>query len=220
MGHILFFILLINYLLIKKKLIDVYDNGSFKTKEKRIVKKISKTKIAVTYAAALLDAATQKKAQTKVFADVLALRDVLKASADLVDYLTNPLWSESDKKSVLNETAKKMKLSAETLRCLDIIYENRRFGELALILDEFVHLYYRQNNIAEVYVDSAKKISAVQDKKLVATLEKLLAKKVAIAYNIYPELIGGLRVRAGSLMFDDTVASKLNRLEIMMKGEE
>ena len=184
------------------------------------MKKISKTKIAVTYAAALLDAATQKKAQTKVFADVLALRDVLKASADLVDYLTNPLWSESDKKSVLNETAKKMKLSAETLRCLDIIYENRRFGELALILDEFVHLYYRQNNIAEVYVDSAKKLSAVQDKKLVATLEKLLAKKVAIAYNIYPELIGGLRVRAGSLMFDDTVASKLNRLEIMMKGEE
>ena len=198
----------------------MYDNGSFKTKEKRIVKKISKTKIAVTYAAALLDAAMQKKAQTKVFADVLALRDVLKASADLVDYLTNPLWSESDKKSVLNETAKKMKLSAETLRCLDIVYENRRFGELALILDEFVHLYYRQNNIAEVYVDSEKKLSATQDKKLVATLEKLLAKKVAIAYNIYPELIGGLRVRAGSLMFDDTVASKLNRLEIMMKGEE
>ncbi len=47
-----------------------------------------------------------------------------------------------------------------------------------------------------------------------------MGQKVTVAYKICPELIGGLKVRFGSEMFDDTVAAKLSRLEIMMKGEE
>ena len=176
------------------------------------MKKISKAKIAVTYATALLDAAAEKKAADKVFADVLRLREAVSGDAEFVKYMANPLWPEADKRAVLSETAKKLKLSAETLRCLDIVHENRRFGEMLPILDEFVHLYYLRSNVAEVEVESVKKLSSA--------LEKLLKRKVVLNYKIYPELIGGLRVRVGSEMFDDTVASKLNRLEIMMKGEE
>ena len=184
------------------------------------MKKISKAKIAVTYATALLDAAAEKKAVAKVFADVLKLREAVSGDAAFVKYMANPLWPEMDKRAVLAETAKKLKLSAETLRCLDIIHENRRFGDLLPILDEFVHLYYLRSNIAEVQVESVKKLSSAQDKKLLSVLEKLLQQKVVLNYKIYPELIGGLKIRVGSEMFDDTVASKLNRLEIMMKGEE
>lgn len=184
------------------------------------MKKISKAKIAVTYATALLDAATEKKAADKVFADVLRLREAVGGDAEFVKYMANPLWPEADKRAVLSETAKKLKLSAETLRCLDIVHENRRFGEMLPILDEFVHLYYLRSNVAEVEVESVKKLSSAQDKKLSSALEELLKRKVVLNYKIYSELIGGLRVRVGSEMFDDTVASKLNRLEIMMKGEE
>lgn len=184
------------------------------------MKKISKAKIAMTYATALWEAASEKKAADKVFAEVLRLRGAVSEDDEFVKYMANPLWSDADKRAALSAAAKKLKLSAETLRCLDIILENRRFGELLPILDEFVHLYYRRSGIAEVEVDSVKKLSAAQDKKLVAMLEKRLKQKVSVAYKICPELIGGLRIRFGSEMFDDTVASKLNRMEIMMKGEE
>ena len=184
------------------------------------MKKISKAKIAATYATALWEAAAEKKASARIFADVLALRGAAEGDAEFVKYMANPLWPDADKRAVLAETAKKLKLADETLRCLDIILDNRRFGELLPILNEFVHLYYRRNGIAEVEVDSVKKLSAAQDKKLVSALEKKLKQKVSVAYKVCPELIGGLRIRFGSEMFDDTVASKLNRMEIMMKGEE
>lgn len=184
------------------------------------MKKISKAKIAVTYATALLEAAVEKKAAARVFADVSQLREALGAGQELVKYMANPLYGEADKTAVLTEVCKKLKLTETTLNCLHIVQENRRFGDLLPILDAFVHLYYQREGIVEVEVESVQKLSAAQDKKLSAVLEKQLQKKIVLVHKIYPELIGGLKVRFGSEMFDDTVAAKLNRLEIMMKGEE
>jgi len=184
------------------------------------VKKVSKTKIALTYATALLEAAVEKKAADKVFKDVVLLRQTLKDDATLVGYMTNPLWAEADKISVLQKVAQKLKIGKETLNCLDVITENRRWGEVIMILDEFVHIYYQNNNMVEVVVDSAKKMSSAQSKKLTMVLEKKLAQKVVLSCNVYPELIGGLRIRIGSKMFDDTITAKLNSLENMMKGDE
>lgn len=70
----------------------------------------------------------------------------------------------------------------------------------------------------EVEVESVKELSAAQDKKLQANLEKVLGKKVVVSYKIRPELIGGLRIKFGSEMIDNSVISKLNRLENVMKG--
>lgn len=182
------------------------------------MKKLSKNKIAVTYATALYQVALAEKALEKVKSDVEKLDAIVKAEADFVKYLSNPIWDEEDKKEVLQKIAAKVGLSGETLRCLDVIVDNHRFAELTLILNEFSHVYYAKNNVQEVEVESVKNLNAAQMKKLQNNLEKNLQKKVIIAYKIQPELIGGLRIKYGSEMVDSSIASKLNRLEIVMKG--
>ena len=212
--------MLISALLIKKKLIFSYYQNSFKTKNERIVKKISKTKVATTYAKALLDAALEKKDLNKVVADVGVLNEVLAGDDEFISYMTNPMYSDEDKKSLLSGVLKKVKFSAITSQFLEVLFENRRLGDLALVGSEFLHLYYAYNKIAEVEVESVQKLSATQNKKIVSVLEKKLNQKVIVTNKLNPELLGGLRVRMGSKMFDDTIATKLNNLEIMMKGEE
>ena len=182
------------------------------------MKKASKAKIAATYANALYDAALEKKAVERVFSDVKKLIEVSNGDGAFLKYLANPIQNDDDKKDVLLKTAKVLKLDDDTLRCLDIILENRRFSELLQILEEFVHVYYRHHNIAEVKVESVKKLTIAQDRKLVANLEKFLGQKIVLSYQIEPDLIGGLRIVAGSQMIDDSIETKLNRLEILMKG--
>ena len=70
----------------------------------------------------------------------------------------------------------------------------------------------------EVEVQSAGALSPAQDKSLTAALEKMLSGKVVVNYQIRPEILGGLIVKFGSSMIDDSICGKLNRLEIMMKG--
>lgn len=183
------------------------------------MKKTSKTKISKTYAAALYEAAAGTKNVDRVLKDIEKLRMLLKEDASVCSYLSSPLWSNADKKDVLAKSAKILQLDKETLTCLDLITENRRIAELVMILDDFVKIYYRKNGIAEVDVETVKKLTAKQDKDLTAVLEKLFAGKVAVNYIVNPAVAGGLRVKCGSKMFDDSLASKLNYLENVMKGK-
>ena len=111
-----------------------------------------------------------------------------------------------------------MKFGKEITEWLNILAENSRMAELSGALDEFKHIYYRRHGVEEVEVLTVKALSAAQDKKLKTLLEKKLSKKVLINYTIKPELLGGLIVKYGSSMIDDSIAGKLTRLEIIMKG--
>ena len=90
------------------------------------LKKISKSKIAATYALALYEAAAEKKAVAKVYDDVRKLQAEISEDADFIKYFANPVWNRDSKKETLNAVAAKMKLSSESRNCLDIIADNER----------------------------------------------------------------------------------------------
>ena len=182
------------------------------------MKKISKSKIITTYAGALYGAAEERKAVAEVLEDVKKLVGILKEDSSIVKYLSNPVWKNDSKIEALQQVGKKLGLDKETLNCLAIISENNRFGELLPILEEFVHIWYVKNGYVEVVVQSVQKLNSQQEKKLTATLEKKLLRKIVLTQEIRPEILGGLIVKFGSSMIDDSIRGKLNRLEIMMKG--
>ena len=182
------------------------------------MKKISKSKIRSTYALSLYQAAEQNSAIEKVLRDVDALRQMIAEDSQIVTFLSNQIWTAESKKSAITEIAKKMNLSRDLKSCLDVMADNGRLGELSGVLDEFKHIYYQQHNIEEVEVLTVKALSAAQNSKLKTILEKKLSKKVLITYTIKPELLGGLVVKYGSSMIDDSIEGKLTRLEIIMKG--
>lgn len=182
------------------------------------MKKVSKNKIALTYGLALYEAAAQTKLLDKVIADVDGLRRLIAENADFVAAFSNPIWEDAAKRETLAAIAAKLKWNPETLRCLDIVMDNNRFKELPLILEQFKHIYHQKMNLAEVEVESVKPLSEAQCKKLSQTMEAKLGKKAVVNYKINPGLLGGLKVMCGSDMIDDSLKSKLNRLENMMKG--
>ena len=178
----------------------------------------SKFKIASKYAEALYKGAEEDGDVRRVMADMEALRLNLVNDAETMKLLANPLWSVDDKKKALEQVAKKLKLSQETLRCLCLAAERNRFAELGMILDGFCRIYYQKHNIVEVKVETVKPLTRAQDERLKANLEKMLAKKVLIEYRVKPEILGGLVISYGSDMIDDSICGKLNRLENIMKG--
>ena len=182
------------------------------------MKKISKTKIISTYALSLYQAAEENKKVSAVLRDAEALIALIKEDSQIVAQLANQIWTADSKRQAIATIASKMKLSAETKSCLDVLADNGRMAELAGILEEFKHIYYRQHNIEEVEVLTVKSLSAAQQAKLKASLEKKLAKQVLLTYTIKPEILGGLVIKYGSSMIDDSISGKLSRLEIIMKG--
>ncbi len=180
------------------------------------MKKDSKNKLAASYAEALYKVSADNR--ENILADIEKLRQAVKADARILERLSNPLWKAEDKKQTLAEIGRALELNAATVNTLQLVAENGRLNALSEILDAYVRIYYAANNIAEVSVGSAVALTPDQEARLKGALEEKLRKKVVIKYQIKPELLGGLLIECGSMMIDDSVKGKLDRLELLMKG--
>ena len=182
------------------------------------MKNSEKNKLSLSYAKAVYEAAANTKNEDKVFSDFNTLKAAIKADAHIMVMLSNPLWQSEAKKKALQEISEKFALNQVTANFLMTVAENNRLSLLPLIFDDYKDVYYKTQNMVEVSVTSAVTLSTEQNKNLQMALEKWLKQKVVINYKIEPEILGGLLVECNSIMFDDSVKGKLEKLKYLMKG--
>ena len=75
----------------------------------------------------------------------------------------------------------------------------------------------RGNIMAEVI--SAKDLNNTQNDIIQKELHKKLVEKLYISYNTDKSIIGGLIIKYGSKMIDSSLVNKINKLELVMKGQ-
>lgn len=96
--------------------------------------------------------------------------------------------------------------------------DNGRVALLPEVLKAYADVYYAENNISQVKVQTAIELSGKQKSDLVSALENYLGNKVVVKYQIKPEILGGLVIECGTKLIDDSIKGKLERLELLMKG--
>lgn len=90
--------------------------------------------------------------------------------------------------------------------------ENGRLAYLPEISSLFEGMKDRAQGVADVTVTSAAALDAAQQQQLSAALEKRLKRKVRLHTQINPELIGGAVIRAGDLVIDGSLSTRLARI--------
>ncbi|HTT42980.1 MAG TPA: F0F1 ATP synthase subunit delta [Steroidobacteraceae bacterium] len=89
---------------------------------------------------------------------------------------------------------------------------NRRLAYLPEISAQFATLKDEAEGSADVTVTSAAALSAGQQEQLAAALERRLKRKVRLHCSVDPQLIGGAVLRAGDLVIDGSLSSRLERI--------
>ena len=89
---------------------------------------------------------------------------------------------------------------------------NRRLAYLPEISEQFEVLKDTAEGVADVTVTSAAALDEAQQKKLSAALEKRLKRKVRLHSEVDPGLIGGAILRAGDLVIDGSLSTRLARI--------
>jgi F-type H+-transporting ATPase subunit delta len=179
---------------------------------------IAVSETAKRYGVALFDLASEAKKVDAVEGDAKSLLSAWQDSADLRATLASPLFPVEQKAAVLGAMAKKMKLNAITTNFLGLAAQNRRTGELGGMLTAFVGLAAKARGAVTAEVSTAEPLSADALKSLTQALSTAFNASVDIQTTVKPELLGGLVVKVGSRLFDDSVKSKLDALKTAMKG--
>lgn len=95
---------------------------------------------------------------------------------------------------------------------IGVLADNHRLECLPEVAARFDELKAEAQGTIEVEVTSATALSEPQQRSLAGALERRLRRRVQLRCKLDPALIGGATVRAGDLVIDGSVRSKLERI--------
>lgn len=176
------------------------------------------SEVAERYAAALFDLAKDASALDAVKADLDSLADSIQQSEDLARLVRSPLISDREQAAAIVALADKAGMQALTRNFLGTLAQNGRLFSLEGVAKGFAKLLSDHRGEVVVEVSSAQALTDAQQKQLKSELSKLLGKDVEIDEKVDAELLGGLVVRVGSRMVDGSLKTKLQKIELAMKG--
>lgn len=174
--------------------------------------------LAARYSTALFELADEERSLDEVAADLRNLRALLDESAELRRLILSPVLSREDQAKALDAVLEQARLSDLTRRFAALVALNRRLFALPAMIDGFLAELARRRGEVTANVTVAAPLAEEQTEALVQQLRRAVGAKVSVEVEVDPTLLGGMIVRVGSRMIDSSLRTKLDRLEIAMKG--
>ena len=174
--------------------------------------------VAGRYALALLELADDKKQLDAVADDLRGLLKAIEDSEDLRRLIRNPLFSRAAKTKAVAAVLDKAGTGELTRRFVMVVAENGRLFVLPQMIKAYLAELSRRRGEVTAEVTSATELSEAQHAALVEALKAKVGGKVQVEVTVDKGLIGGLIVKVGSRMVDNSLRSKLQRLQLAMKG--
>lgn len=183
-----------------------------------MTKKINKSELAKKYASALFDEAVAQEQVDTVAREIQELDQLLLASPEFKRLMTSQLITAQDRKRGVELVCDKAGMSDLMRRFLGVLTENGRLSLFSKIEPFFKRLYEEYKGILSVSVVSAQVLNEATQQRLTAVLQQIFNKEIRLDMTVNPSLIGGLTVQVGSFMADACVRTKLQKLNLVMKG--
>jgi F-type H+-transporting ATPase subunit delta len=143
---------------------------------------------------------------------------MLDDSQDLRRLVRSPVISADEQAKALAAILAKARISGLTANFLRLIARNRRLFAATDMLKGFRALLARERGEVSADVASAHALTPEQMQQLSDTLRTTIGKNVQINTRVDPSLLGGLIVKVGSKMIDNSLRTKLSNLKVAMKG--
>jgi F-type H+-transporting ATPase subunit delta len=172
--------------------------------------------IASRYVRALFDLASEGQQHDSVKKDMLSLRAMFAESAELRKFLVNPLVTRANAEKMITALLTAAKACELTSKFFITLARQRRLPLVPVAIDKYLSQLAESRGELTVQVASAKALGEPQIQVLTNALSKSTGKKVTIDAKEDASLIGGVMVKIGSKMFDNTIAGKLARLKIAL----
>lgn len=142
---------------------------------------------------------------------------MLDSSPELQTLVRSPLVGAGAQQAALSALADKAKFSPLTKNFLLTLAQNRRLADITNVLKAVSENIAGRRGEILAKVESATELSAAQKKSLEESLGKTIGRPVSVDVTTNTALIGGVVITLGSLMIDDSIRTKLERMGRAMK---
>jgi F-type H+-transporting ATPase subunit delta len=173
---------------------------------------IAADQVARIYARAVDEAAEAAGCRREVLAELgLIAREVLPQVPEAAAVFASPKVSPEEKSRIIDRlTAGRMQPT--TTNVLHVLARHGRLGLIGAVVAAAERLADERDGRREATFTSAVPLDAAEQARIVAETEKALATAVVPRFVVDPAIIGGLVVRVGDTIYDQSVATGLTRI--------
>lgn len=171
------------------------------------------------YGSALFDLAGEEKSVAATGDALSSFAALIEESDDLQRLLRSPVFKAEDQEEAIAALAAKAGVNGLALNFLKLMAKNRRLAAVPEAIAAYQALVAKAKGEVTAEVTSAEKLSPKQLTDLKAALKSAVGSDVALLARVNPAILGGLIVKVGSRMLDNSLLSKLNSLKSAMKGQ-
>jgi F-type H+-transporting ATPase subunit delta len=174
--------------------------------------------LAERYAAALFELADERRMLDEVASDLRQLRTMLAASPDLTRLVRSPILTRGEQGKAIAALVERAGFTPLVRDFLAVVAKNRRLFAVPAMIEAYLRNLAERRGEVTAEVTAALPLSEGQLGLLSEQLQRSVGRRVSLEVKVDPGLIGGLIVKLGSRMIDGSIKSKLQRLQLAMKG--
>eukprot|EP00931_Biecheleriopsis_adriatica_P035851 TRINITY_DN2065_c0_g1_i1.p1 TRINITY_DN2065_c0_g1~~TRINITY_DN2065_c0_g1_i1.p1 ORF type:complete len:231 (+),score=77.06 TRINITY_DN2065_c0_g1_i1:82-774(+) len=165
------------------------------------------------YATALFMASSGKL--DKVYNDLAGLRSMMEESKEFKLAVETPGIEPEAKVAAFEAICSKAGTDPAVVNFLKVLVENKRAHLLSRMIDLFENFYRAEKGLVLCKVTSAAPLSSAQQAQVKEAMTKRAEKgsTLIMEYNTNPALLGGLVVKMGEAVLDQSVSTRLERLQ-------
>ncbi|MDE7024756.1 MAG: ATP synthase F1 subunit delta [Paramuribaculum sp.] len=167
------------------------------------------------YAKALYATACERGVDTKVYDLMNILERNFAALPSMQQVMANPYVSDADKIGLLSSALAIENSDSVVCNFFKLLAQNKRLDMAYACALAYIDIYRKQHSIHKVVVVSAAKMSAEDDKRLRALIERHLnGGTMEYSASVDPSLIGGFTVSVGNERLDASISNELKQLRL------
>lgn len=173
--------------------------------------------VGARYAKALFELALSGDALAAVESDLKALKTMSAESADLRRVIQSPAFTPPEKGKALAAIADAAAFNPLTKKFIGLLSANARASALPAVMTAFARLAADHRGAVAAEVTTAVELTEAQKQGVAAALRQALGKDPEITTRIDPSILGGMKVRVGSRLFDSSLKTRLDQLKFALK---
>ncbi len=168
------------------------------------------------YAQALFELSLEQNDLTEVYNDLTECSKIFDDNPDFVSLLDSPVIMRDEKHDIINKVFGSDGGTVHDLICL--VTDKNRIRYFTKIAEAFNVLYDDHMGIREMTVVTSTPLKPDTREKLIRKLEEKSGKKVKLKEEVDPSILGGIVLKMGDSMIDDSVKGRLESIARQLKN--
>ncbi len=132
--------------------------------------------------------------------------------------MVSPAVDSAKKREIVLELGKRIGIAEPVRNFLYIVINHKRIELLDTMITVFRAWLDEERGIARIEVTSAESMDEALRKSLLNRFSRVTGRQVRARFHEDPELLGGSVVRHGSMVYDGSLRTQLNALDLVLAG--